>query len=391
VVPAAYAHRIRLALHLHQPPRRVDLPSYQDTVLVCAVVTILIIRLQLAITNYPQLGGGKLHIAHLLWGGFLMLVAIGLVLSYYGPRVRRAGAVLGGVGFGFFIDELGKFITSDNDYFFKPAAGVIYVVFILLYFLTRWLRRRADLTPREALVNAADLIQEAALHDFDAREQRRTLDLLDRADPSDPLVAPLRRLVLELHSMPARPPGLITRIARWIRGHYYELIQLRWFPRVVRIVFTVLGVVSVVQVLALVFNIFVVEHNGKVQVTVTAVFDRVGDLSFISWANIVSALVAAVLLWIGIVRIRHSRLEGYHWFERSLLVSICLTQVFVFVESQFAAVFGLSVEVILYITVRSMIRAEVKLAHQREIEAGLPAAAPPMPAPPPAPKAAAPG
>src|SRR5919204_392965 len=242
---------------MHQPPRRYDLSSLQDTVLVCAVITILIIRLQLWITNYPQLGGGKLHIAHLLWGGFLMLIAIGLLLSYIGPKVRRTAAVLGGVGFGFFIDELGKFITSDNDYFFKPAAGVIYVVFILLYFLTRWLRRRADLTPREALVNAADLIQEAALHDFDAREQRRTLDLLDRADPSDPLVAPLRRLVLELHSMPARQPGLITRIARWIRGHYYELIQLPWFPRVVRIVFTVLGIVSVVQVLALVFNIFV--------------------------------------------------------------------------------------------------------------------------------------
>ncbi len=39
----------------------------------------------------PELGGHGLHIAHLLWGGF-------------------------------FIDELGKFITQDNDYFFKPAA-----------------------------------------------------------------------------------------------------------------------------------------------------------------------------------------------------------------------------------------------------------------------------
>ena len=64
------------------------------------------------------------------------LLAIGLVLSYIGPKVRRTAAVLGGVGFGFFVDELGKFITSDNDYFFKPAAGVIYMVFVLLFFLT---------------------------------------------------------------------------------------------------------------------------------------------------------------------------------------------------------------------------------------------------------------
>src|SRR4051794_14542787 len=98
---------------MHQPPRRLDLGSKQDTVIVCAVVTVLIIRLQLWITNYPQLGGGKLHIAHLLWGGLLMLTAVGLLLSYNGPKVRTAGAILGGVGFGFFVDELGKFITSD--------------------------------------------------------------------------------------------------------------------------------------------------------------------------------------------------------------------------------------------------------------------------------------
>ena len=140
---------------MHQPPRRLDLSSQQDTVLVCSVATILVIRLQLWITNYPQLGGGKLHIAHLLWGGLLMLIAVGLLLSYHGPKVRRAGAILGGIGFGFFVDELGKFITSDNDYFFKPAAGVIYVVFVALFFVTRWLRRRGELTPSDLGLAAA--------------------------------------------------------------------------------------------------------------------------------------------------------------------------------------------------------------------------------------------
>src|SRR3954447_26443342 len=117
---------------MHQPPRRLDLSSQQDTVLVCAVATILVIRLQLWLTHYPQLGGGKLHIAHLLWGGMGMLIALILLLSFVGRSLRTPAAVVGGIGFGFFIDEVGKFITSDNDYFFKPAVGVIYVVFILL-------------------------------------------------------------------------------------------------------------------------------------------------------------------------------------------------------------------------------------------------------------------
>jgi hypothetical protein len=33
---------------------------------------ILVIRLQLWATHYPKLGGGKLHIAHLLYGGGLL-------------------------------------------------------------------------------------------------------------------------------------------------------------------------------------------------------------------------------------------------------------------------------------------------------------------------------
>jgi hypothetical protein len=369
---------------MHQPPRRLDLSSQQDTVLVCAVATILVIRLQLWVTNYPQLGGGRLHIAHLLWGGLLMLIAIGLVLSYHGPKVRRTAAVLGGVGFGFFVDELGKFITSDNDYFFKPAAGVIYIVFVALFFFTRWLRRRGELTPREALVNAADLVKEAALHDLDAREQRRAVELLDRCDHTDPLVAPLRRLMVEVQSLPAREPGRLTRAARWIRAHYYRLIDTRWFPRVVRITFVVLGVLSVLQVLGLVFNLVVVAHGDKINVSVNEAFDTLGHISLYGWLNIGSALLGAVLLWIGIVRLRESRLSGYIWIERSLLVSICLTQVFVFIESQFTAVFGLAIELILLVTVRAMIRAEHKLEAKKEAAPQVEAAPEPVAEPEPA-------
>src|SRR5437764_10337313 len=118
--------RVAIGGHLHRSARNIEIRSLLDTFFVFAIATILIIRLQLWATNYPKLGGGKLHIAHMLWGGVGMLVAIIILLSFLSRGRRHFAAILGGIGFGFFIDEIGKFVTSDSDYFFKPAAGMIY-------------------------------------------------------------------------------------------------------------------------------------------------------------------------------------------------------------------------------------------------------------------------
>ena len=163
-------HRLRL------PARYVSLGELQDTFLISAVGMILVIRLQLFLTNYPSLGGGKLHIAHLLWGGLLMMIALGLLFTLIGRRWRQPAAVLGGAGFGFFIDEVGKFVTSDNDYFYKPSAAIIYIVFICLYFAARWTRERRGFTDEEQVASALDLFTDATVRGFNEREKRRALN-----------------------------------------------------------------------------------------------------------------------------------------------------------------------------------------------------------------------
>src|SRR5438093_1186706 len=60
-----------------------------DTFLVSAIATVVIIRIFLEATGYPQLGGGGLHIAHVLWGGLGMLVAIALLLLFLSPTTRQ--------------------------------------------------------------------------------------------------------------------------------------------------------------------------------------------------------------------------------------------------------------------------------------------------------------
>ena len=329
------------------PVRNLEIGELQDTFLVSAVAMILVIRLQLWLTNYPQLGSGKLHIAHLLWGGVFMLVALGLLLSFLGRSLRAPAAVIGGVGFGFFIDELGKFITSDNDYFYKPTAALIYVVFIALFLATRAMQRRRGFTPREYLVNAMDVATDAARRDLDVGEKRRALELLDRADPADPLVEPLRRLLHEFEAIPAPPPRWWERRAIAARDRYFRLVRHPRFARAIGWVFGVWALISLVQIIGLTFDV------GQ----------TVSHLSFINVCNLGSSLVAGVLVITGVVKlVGDDRAAAYRRFDRALLVSIFVTQVFAFVESQFSAVFGLGLDVVLLITLRAMMRGERALA-----------------------------
>lgn len=110
--------------------------------LLVSIITVLVIRFYLTLTNFPQLSGGDLHIAHLLWGGLLMLSALIIIIVFKPfPRFYLLIAILTGVGFGIFWDEIGKIISLDNNYFFKPALPIIYLTFIIQFFLFLFLTK----------------------------------------------------------------------------------------------------------------------------------------------------------------------------------------------------------------------------------------------------------
>ncbi len=361
-----------------QPVRSIDIGSRQDAFLIAAVATIVVIRLQLWATDYPKLGGGNLHIAHLLYGGFLMMIAIILMLSFLGRGSRRVGAVLGGVGFGFFIDELGKFVTTDNDYFFKPTAAIVYLVFITIYFVTRWTRNRAGFSEREYLFNAIDIFAEAARHDLDEREKARALELLDKAG-DDPLVEPMRQLLRQTDAIPVAPPGRLSRLAAAGRDRYFNLVQARGFRRALSWVFGLWAALSVLQVIVLVFAVGL--KIGGAQKGFGG--DELDQLRIPNVASAISSGVSAGFMLSGLRRLRHHRaLAAYQQFDRALLVQIFVTQVFVFVESSFSALFGLFIAILLIITVRYLERRELERARRGLVfsapgdEPGAPAVAP---------------
>ena len=120
--------------------RRYRAESYVLTLLVAFALTVIATRVYLESADYPQIGNSVLHIAHALWGGLLLFVAVLLPLVLANRWAIQASALLGGMGIGLFIDEVGKFITQANDYFFPPALSIIYGFFpltVIVYLLYR--------------------------------------------------------------------------------------------------------------------------------------------------------------------------------------------------------------------------------------------------------------
>ena len=198
--------------------------------MIIAVVTILATRTYLHLTNYPQVGGGSLHIAHALWGGALMMLALLLGWAFVGFGPRAVAVVIGGIGFGLFLDEVGKFITKDNDYFYGPSAEVMYVLVLVLLVAGRVVRDIRPPTPAECLANAASIAAEGVAHGLPDHRRERAHLLLASAETrgADPeIVAHVRGLLTEVAPRPARLKAVEEFLPRLIPGFFRSP---RWVP-----------------------------------------------------------------------------------------------------------------------------------------------------------------
>jgi hypothetical protein len=351
------------------PPfvRNLDALSYAEVFIVCAVSAILAIRLFLHITGYPQIGNSTLHIAHMLWGGLLMLVSIVMLIAFIGRRSELWAAVLGGAGFGTFIDEVGKFVTRDNDYFFEPSVAIMYMVFVLIVISLQMIKSGWTFTKREYLINALRGLEEAALRDLDEDEKKKVLGYLARSDQDNPLTAPVRDLIIGTDPVPAPEPGIYGRAKKGFRNLYERIAGSRYFRAGITVFFLLQLFVTLAYVAVITLSIgFGKERLMNIRalenITVT-----LGDLTFVDRARIFSSVLSGVFVFLGVYYIRKSRLLAYRMFEWSVLVSILLTYVFVFYKEQFAALAGFTFNVLILVGLRIMIRREQADAITREV------------------------
>ncbi|MGE5228868.1 MAG: hypothetical protein ACM3MJ_04015 [Deltaproteobacteria bacterium] len=317
--------------------RRVTAMRDFELFLVSSVATILLVRSILAATGWPQLGGGKIHFAHLLWGGVGMLLAFILFMAMQGRLWDFLATLSAGIGFGLFLDELGKFITSDNDYFFQPAVAIMYVLFVVLFFVFRWLGRFDKMGPETALVNSFDFAKEAVMRAMDRGERDEALYVLGRADQSDPMV---QALTVVLRDVPApETPNAAVRLWNRVHAWWERLTTGRAFRRFVLGWFVV---TSVAQLLGLL------------------VLDAApGKTNLMDVGGVLAGVATGALVIVGLVRWRSSKLSAFRWFERGALVAILVGQFFSFYHDQVAAIVGLLWLLVQLAVIRSMISTEV--------------------------------
>ena len=322
---------------------RIGFERLVEVFLVSAAVCVLCIRAVLSATGYPQIHGGGLHVAHVLFGGIGMAAALVLVMvSLTKPAINLA-AVIGGIGFGAFIDEIGKFLTSDNDYFYRPAVAIMYMTFVAIFITVRSIERRARPAEAAYLANALDLAKEAVAGNLDEEEAHRAREYLARCDQEDPVVASVGAILDRIETAPAHAPGFIAKSRNRMRSLYRRIMLRRGFATLVVSGFVITGLVAFVQA--------IVVLSGK----------RRSELSFAGWGEIVSDLAVGAFVVLGLVRIRRSRLAAYRMFARAVLVSIFLAQMFAFYRIQFWAIAGLGAVVIIWGVLQYMIGEEEAL------------------------------
>lgn len=147
--------------------------AYLFIILLSFAGSVALTRLLLELTGYPQLGTGDLHIAHVLWGGLLLFISVLLLLIFANRWIYSISAAISGIGVGLFIDEVGKFITQDNNYFYPSAAPIIYAIFLLTVLVFLLVRKPRYQDERANLYYVLQDLEEVADHDLSETEKER--------------------------------------------------------------------------------------------------------------------------------------------------------------------------------------------------------------------------
>ncbi|MCB8982621.1 MAG: hypothetical protein H6659_02220 [Ardenticatenaceae bacterium] len=325
-------------------------------------LTVVITRVFLEMAGYPQVGNSVLHIAHAIWGGLLLFVAVLVTLVLANRWAFTLSAILSGIGIGLFIDEVGKFITQKNDYFFPPAAPLIYSLFLLLVLFFLLIRRDKQPNPRSSMYRVVLGLQEVLDNDLDPREREVLLKELDNGrSATEPHISQLaNQLTTYLQSdlVPLIPhrPGLWARFNEWLQ-HTGKRLGQKNHRRLIVIITTVLGLQALFVILLVAILWLSPETTETALTEAMRAEAETFNLQSVIWTlvRLFLQVVVGLLYAFTLLRIRQGREEaGLDMAIFASLLSITALNLLTFYLDQFRALtsifatFGLFLLLITY-------------------------------------------
>jgi hypothetical protein len=346
--------RIRAAV------RREGASRYLLILLISFAASVTLTRLFLQLTGYPQIGAGSLHIAHVLWGGLFLFLASLLPLFLANRWVYPLSAALAGAGTGLFIDEVGKFITGTNDYFYPPAAPIVYVFFLLTVWIYIQIRRPPSQDPRAAFYQVLEGLEEVLDRDLEAAEQTRLVAQLHSIarNATDPdLVHLAEELLLFLESgtptlAPSRP-GLLSHLRTSL-----ERMENRWLSRNrFRIALAGgLAALGAVQAAGLLRLVLALNTPAKLSAILSgwALESHVSSLAALDWFSarlgLEASIGAILILAAGLLILRREKLAA-SLAVVGLMLSLAAANLLAFYFDQFSTILPATIQLIWLVSI----------------------------------------
>jgi hypothetical protein len=333
---------------------------YLLVTLISFAASVALTRLFLELTGYPQIGNEVLHIAHVLWGGLLLFIAALLPLIFANRWAYSLGALCAGLGVGLFIDEVGKFITQSNDYFYPAAAPLIYALFLLTVLIYIQVRRSHTQTPRAELYRALDGLQEVIDRDLDPQEREELEARLHfvSEEAQQPAFSRLARALLDFLGREdlALAPDETTlweRFVVWTMRFEARWISVRRLKGAVVGGLIGLGVVQILSMVRLVWAALDPAYLERM-LSLLIAGGKITNASAMAWFGGRMAMEGAVgLILIGaalLLVIRRERL-GFRLASFGLLVALTITNLLVFYFEQFSTIVTASIQFVLMLGV----------------------------------------
>ena len=343
----------RIVSRIRKPVRREGGERYLLFTLLSFAASVALTRLFLELTDYPQLGSGEMHIAHVLWGGLLLFVAALLPLIFANRWVYVTGSLLAGVGVGLFIDEIGKFITQTNDYFHPAAAPIVYAFFLLTVMVYLRIRRPGVRDSRDELYRALDELQEVLDHDLE-RSERLALEFRLRRiaeEEEHPDLVHLAKELLDflssnaLHLAPDIP-GFLERLLERVRKFERRWVTKRRLKAVLVGGLAALGILAVIDLCKLLLAASDPAHLQRMIAELVAL-GRVASSSGMFWFTarvVVEGFVGLLLVVAAGLLIANREARGVAAGYLGLLLSLAVVNLLVFYFEQFSTILYATVQ-----------------------------------------------